>query len=138
MFGTNKLTDYKVSVDVKLSSEPSARRAGVVVRLNHPNYPFEAPGSDAAAMQGYFIYFDDEAIYAEKLNYSTELLASAEVDAPLEQYHKLEVVCKGNVLTVYLNGEKKLNIVDSYAYTHGGVGLFSVTTEVYFKNLKVS
>ena len=138
MFGTNKLTDYKVSVDVKLSSEPSARRAGVVVRLNHPNYPFEAPGSDAAAMQGYFIYFDDEAIYAEKLNYSTELLASAEVDAPLEQYHKLEVVCKGNVITVYLNGEKKLNIVDSYAYTHGGVGLFSVTTEVYFKNLKVS
>lgn len=138
MFGTNKLTDYTVSVDVKLTSEPSARRAGLVVRLNNPNYPFEAPGSDASAMQGYFIYFDDEGIYAEKLNYSADLLASAEVDAPLDEYHKLEVVCKGNSITVYLNGAKKLNIVDSYAYTHGGVGLFSVTTEVYYKNLKIS
>lgn len=138
MFGTNKLTDYTVSADIKLSSEPSARRAGIVVRLNNPNYPFEAPGSDAAAMQGYFVYFDDGAIYVERLNYSSELLASAEVNAPLDQYHKLKVICKGNTITVFLNGKKLLNIVDSYAFTHGGIGLFSVMSEVYFKNLKIS
>lgn len=140
MFGTTKLSDYTVEVDIKilqLAGSTDGRGAGIVLRLDNPNYPFNAPGSHYAAMQGYYVGFDKGNLVVQRYNYNAELLASKTVEAPQGEYVTIKAVCRGNVIDVYLNGEKHLHVVDSYAFTHGAVGLFSVGSETCFKNLKI-
>ena len=141
MFGTTRLSDYTVEVEInllQLADDTNGRGAGIVLRLNNPNYPFNAPGSHYAAMQGYYVGFDKGDLVVERYHYGADLLASKQVDVPFGEYVTLKAVCYGNMITVYLNGEEQLKVVDSYAYTHGAVGLFSIGAEVCFRNLKIS
>lgn len=133
MFGTQKLRDYTASVDVKFSDR--ALRTGLVMRMNNPS---NRPNSGENSMQGYFISLTTSQITLQKLNNSAVIIDSVRKELTPDVYHTIKAKFEGCTLTVWVDGEKTFTYTDAYAFTHGGIGLYSDNTESYFKNLKVS
>lgn len=137
LFGSRKLTDYAVSVDIKITKNAGLGKAGILLRADNPNFPLGANGSAGEAVTGYFVYINKDQVVLQRLSYGATTLASERSAISLNEYHTLKAEIKGNKITVSLDGKESVSFTDSYAYTHGLAGLFSVKTEAYYKNLKI-
>ena len=137
LFGSRKLTDYAVSVDIKITENAGLGKAGILLRADNPNFPLGANGSADEAVTGYFVYINKDQVVLQRLSYGATTLASERRAISLNEYHTLKAEIKGNKITVSLDGKESVSFTDSYAFTHGLAGLFSVKTEAYYKNLKI-
>ena len=133
MFGSVGMTDYTVSVDIKLMSDDSGK-AGLIVRMDNPSMNSSQHYGSA---QGYFIYLDYMGLSFEKINYNASVIDSYTNSRLCGEYHNLKVTCIGNKITVSLDGKDTFSFVDPNPWSRGAIGFYSYGAEAYYKNLKV-
>lgn len=136
LFGDDTLTDYEVSVDIKVDvSAATNAMAGVIVRCNHPS--LYSGYVDQSAL-GYFIGFNRLQLVLQKINYTSDVVGVQTGDQyTLGEWHELKVRAKGNAITVYFDDVEYLSFTDASPYSHGLIALYSINTESYYKNLTI-
>lgn len=136
MFGSEKMTDYTVSVEIKIDQDSlNNARAGFVVRMNNPSI---MSGQNAECMQGYLITFNHMQLTMSRMNYNDLNVAVKSGNFELGKWHELKAVVKGNTVTVSFDGERQFSYTDPYPFLHGSIGLYSISSETSYKNLKIT
>lgn len=135
LLGNETLKDYEVSVDIKISvNSANNSQAGVIVRCNNPSLYSHQVDQSA---QGYLITFDKMQLIMQRINYNSYTTAIQTGNYSLNEYHNLRVRCEGNKITVYFDGEKAFDFIDSNPYSHGMVVLYSINAESFYKNVSI-
>lgn len=136
MFGAESMTDYAVSVDIRIDQDSlNSARAGIVMRMNNPSI---MSGQNAECMQGYLISFNHMQLTMSRMNYNGLTVAVKSGNFKLGEWHNLKAVAKGNTVTVYFDGERQFSYTDPYPFNHGSVGLYSISSETSYRNLKIT
>ena len=136
LFGDDTLTDYEVTVDIKVDvSAGTNAMVGVIVRCNNPTL---YSGYVDQSAQGYFVGFNRLQLVAQKINYSSTVVGVETGDQyTLGEWHTLKVRVNENVVTVWFDNVEYLSYTDPYPWSHGAIALYSVNTESYYKNLSI-
>lgn len=136
IFGDETLTNYEVSVDIKVDiSAATNAMAGVIVRCNNPSL---YTGQIDQSAQGYFVGFNRLQLVLQKINYSSNVVGVKTGDQyTLGSWHNVKVRAEGSIITVYFDGVEHLSYVDPSPYSHGSIALYSINTESYYKNLSI-
>lgn len=133
-FGSPTMTDYTVSVEVKLGQLSELSNVGLCVRMRKPAYhKTEAE----TGFQGYFIALNKIQLSLSLCNYDRVGVATESVQATFDKYYEIKAECKGNKITVYLDGNYMFEYTDPDPYSCGAVGLIGIKAEAYFRNLKI-
>lgn len=137
--GDDTLSDFEMSVKIKFISH-NAYGAGLIVRgRNFANARYDTETS----IQGYYVAFDSRNVSISKFNHSnSQTKLEADVigktkDELTKEYTTLKVVCKGNTISVYVDGEYKFKLEDAHAFLTGHVGLYSDGAEVVYKDFYI-
>ena len=139
-FGDDTITDFTLEVDLKLEGKTGTSSAGIVFHAgnyaasSHDNY---------TSMQGYYLSVNNNQILLERLNYAddTNTIATYVKGNPFAESDKfvtVKIQVRGNMITVWADGEQIIQVSDAVGYTHGKLGLYTNGSAVVFKNLKVS
>ena len=138
-FGDQTLADYEVEVDVRFLAD-GVYSAGLLLRgKNFANASTDGINS----IQGYYVSLNTRNVSFSKFNYgdsSTNLIAErhdvAQADLLTHTFH-VKAVVKGNLLEVWLDGQKVVSYVDAHPFFTGHVGLYGDGAEVVYTNLKI-
>lgn len=135
LFGNESMKDYEVSVDIKISvNSANNSYAGLIVRCNNPSL---YSGQVDESAQGYLVAFNRMQLVQKRINYNSITTNVLTDDIGLNEYHNLRVVCKGNTITTYFDGEEAFSYTDAYAFSSGCVALYSINAESFYKNLSI-
>lgn len=136
LFGSEGMTDYEVSVKVKITMDSSnGASAGIMLRTLNPSI---MSGQVNECAEGYLVTFNNMQLVMERMNYNGMTVASLTGDFTLNVYHEMRAICKGNNIKVYFDGEYAFEYTDPDPFTHGMVGLYSISAESYYKDLKIT
>jgi hypothetical protein len=136
LFGSEGMTDYEVSVKVKITMDSSnGASAGIMLRTLNPSI---MSGQVNECAEGYLVTFNNMQLVMERMNYNGMTVASLTGDFTLNVYHEMRAICKGNNIKVYFDGEYAFEYTDPNPFTHGMVGLYSISAESYYKDLKIT
>ncbi len=137
-FGDETLTNYTLEVDIELVGETQASSCGVILRGDNPAF---ASVDNVSSIQGYYVGFNNSKVFISKCNYNNsdmDVEASAYKSESNKSYH-LKITANGNKISLNFNeGEVELTYVDSDAFTHGYVGLYTDGAACIYRNLKIS
>ncbi len=120
--------DLELSVKFKAVSGEIDRAAGLVFRLKDANNYYIVR---ANALEGNYRLYH---VIAGK----RQQFAGANLKVASDEWHELRVVCIGNKITCYYDGEKKIEATDNTFSEAGKVGLWTKADSVtYFDDLQV-
>jgi hypothetical protein len=121
--------DLELSAKFKAVSGQIDRAAGLVFRLKDANNYYIVRAN--ALENNYRLY--------RVVNGKREQIAGANVQVPSGEWHELSIVCSGNSITCYFDGEKKIEATDDTFSEAGKIGLWTKADSVtYFDDLKVT
>ena len=136
VFGDETLTDYEVSVDIKVDVSAAVNAmAGIIVRCNNPTL---YTGYVDQSAQGYLVGFNRLQLVTQKINYSSEVVAvQTGPQYTLGEWHNLKIIAKGNRIRVFYDEQEHQSYTDACPFTHGSIALYSINSESYYKNLSI-
>jgi hypothetical protein len=121
--------DLELSAKFKAVSGRIDRAAGLVFRLKDANNYYIVRAN--ALENNYRLY--------RVVNGRREQIAGANVQVSSGEWHELSIVCSGNSITCYFDGEKKIEATDDTFSEAGKVGLWTKADSVtFFDDLKVT
>ena len=121
--------DLELSTKFKAVSGQIDRAAGLVFRLKDANNYYIVRAN--ALENNYRLY--------RVLNGRREQIAGSNVQVSSGEWHELSIVCSGNSITCYFDGEKKIEAADDTFSEAGKIGLWTKADSVtFFDNLKVT
>ena len=121
--------DLELSARFKAVSGQIDRAAGLVFRLKDANNYYIVRAN--ALENNYRLY--------RVLNGRREQIAGSNVQVSSGEWHELAIVCSGNSITCYFDGEKKIEAADDTFSEAGKIGLWTKADSVtFFDNLKVT
>ena len=121
--------DLELSTKFKAVSGQIDRAAGLVFRLKDANNYYIVRAN--ALENNYRLY--------RVLNGRREQIAGSNVSVSSGEWHELAVVCSGNSITCYFDGEKKIEASDDTFTDAGKIGLWTKADSVtFFDDLKVT
>jgi arylsulfatase A-like enzyme/GH43 family beta-xylosidase len=122
--------NLKVAATVRILS--GDRDAGILFRVQRPSVGFDA-------QEGYFagiVPKSGRVILGATDGLHWRHLADAKADVSVDKDHRLEVIVRGDAITIMLDGQQALKAEDD-AYAHGSIGLRVVDTEAAFSDVSV-
>lgn len=135
LLGDESMTNYEVSVDIKIAvNSANNSYAGLIVRCNNPSL---YSGQIDESSQGYLVEFNRMQLIQKRINYNSITTNVLTGNLALNEYHNLRVVCNGNKITTYFDGNEAFSYTDAYPFSHGCVALYSINAESYYKNLSI-
>jgi hypothetical protein len=121
--------DLELSVKFKTISGQIDQAAGLVFRLKDANNYYIVR---ANTLEGNYRLY-------RVVNGRREQIAGANLQVPSEEWHELSIVCSGNSIACYFDGEKKIEATDDTFSGAGKVGLWTKADSVtFFDDLKVT
>jgi hypothetical protein len=135
LFGKDTMTDYTVSVKIRINLDQGNAASGLIVRAQNPS--IFAWHVDECS-EGYLINFNNMQLAMYRINYNSQTVAAVSMDIERNKYHDLKAVCKGNNIKVYFDGEFMFEYTDPYPFSHGAVALYNIGAESYWKDLKIT
>jgi hypothetical protein len=133
LFGKSGMTDYDVSVDIKVTIDSANdAAAGLYVRCLNASI---MSGQINECATGYLVSFNDMQLTMKRTFYDYLTVASQSGNYALNVYHTLRVVCLGSRISVYFDGNYMFEYCDPDPVSHGQIGLYSIGAQSYYKNL---
>lgn len=130
LYGNEGNANYKFALDYSLDSGSGSN--GIVFRMNNFSETFTAPNWQITdAMQGYFLKVTTSSISLNKYNYDVKTRLGANINTKVFSNGKsnnIEIEAKQNRITVSLNGEIIIDVIDHNAFLSGQLGLYSAKT----------
>jgi len=121
--------DLEMSAKFKAMSGQIDKAAGLVFRLKDANNYYIVRAN--ALENNYRLY--------RVVNGKREQIAGANVQVSSGEWHELGIVCSGNSITCYFDGETKIEATDDTFGEAGKVGLWTKADSVtFFDDLKVT
>jgi hypothetical protein len=121
--------DLELSAKFKAISGQIDRAAGLVFRLKDANNYYIVRAN--ALESNYRLY--------RVVNGRREQIAGASVQVPSGEWHELSIICSGNSIACYFDGEKKIEATDDTFNEAGKVGLWTKADSVtFFDDLRVT
>ena len=121
--------DLELSAKFKAMSGQIDRAAGLVFRLRDANNYYIVRAN--ALENNYRLY--------RVVNGRREQIAGANVQVSSGEWHELSIVCSGNSIACYFDGEKKIETTDDTFSEAGKVGLWTKADSVtFFDDVKVT
>ncbi|MEK3889353.1 family 43 glycosylhydrolase [Bacillus sp. FSL K6-3431] len=133
--GDEKWTDLEVHSTFEINNE-FMDDAGLLVRVtNESNFEHQVRDS----LIGYYLSFNTREIALQKLNYDSTLLKAVSVSLEQGKEYQLRVLVQANELKVFLDDDKEpiISYKDPDALMYGKVGVRSVYSDVFFKNIAI-
>lgn len=137
-FGDETITDFTLTVEMKLVGDTATSTAGIVFRAG--NYSASSH-DDYRSLQGYYMSVNKTQFRLEKLNYAytTNLTNGMKVEATAsDTWFTVKIVVRGNNMKVYKNDALMLDCTDATAFTAGRLGLYTNGAAAVYKNLSVT
>lgn len=135
LFGSSSMADYEASVDIKINMDAANDAvSGLLVRASNMSM---MAGQVNESGEGYYISFNNMQLVMSRIQYNSIIVASATGDNALRTWHNLKVRCQGNNIKVYFDDEFSFEYTDPYPFFYGQVGLYSVSAQAYYRNLKI-
>ena len=121
--------DLELSTKFKAVSGQIDRAAGLIFRLIDANNYYIVRAN--ALENNYRLY--------RVVNGRREQIAGANVQVSSGEWHEMSIVCSGNLITCYLDAEKKIEATDDTFTEAGKVGLWTKADSVtFFDDLRVT
>ncbi|WP_426452690.1 carbohydrate-binding protein [Paenibacillus sp. S-38] len=140
--GSSAWSDYTVETDIRMTAGSEAGNAGILVRVNNPATGNDWGQRNPDFLQGYMAYLTADGVHLGKFNYDFEHLAGAPMSGTTDTWHHMKVVAKGANIKIYVGDmdHPKLDYTDQSptAFSHGKVGVRSLSAETLVDNFKVS
>lgn len=136
LYGRENWADYSVKADFTFLSEN--QDAGLLVRARNPS--LGGAGDDALAgtcfVQGYYIALKQGKVVLEKLNYSEEILAQADIKR--KENYEIQVKAEGTKLSVYIDGKECIAYEDqNNPFLQGAAGIRTYLSSVRVEKFEV-
>lgn len=138
-FGDNTITDFTLEAEIKLEGASGTSTAGIVFRAD--NYAASTHDS-YRSIQGYYLSINNSLIRMERLNYadgfSQIAVAESNPFTVSDTFYKIKIEARGNNIKVWADGALVMQVTDSWAFTHGKIGLYTNGAAAIFRNLKIT
>ena len=140
MFGKAGWGDYSIEAKIALNDTKTNTEAGIVIRS------VNASDGEASAFrfrqkwyqQCYYVAISEGWVRLYKQNYNEQVLARARITDDVTKENILKVSVVGDVITVYLNGNKLFTYTDTnHPFTNGKAGLKVVNCTATFDDLTI-
>ena len=138
-FGAKGLANYEYSVDVTVKN--GTKGAGLLFRTKNFNWNGGDLNTEPHSFQGYYLQITSSNVTLYKYNYSEKRLAQ---DSPLVdgvrafasgRTNRVTVRAVQNKFVILLNDEQILEVTDATPFMDGYCGLYSESSQIFFKNL---
>lgn len=138
-FGDNTITDFTLEAEIKLEGASGISTAGIVFRAD--NYAASTHDSYRSIL-GYYLSVSNSLIRLERLNYadgySQIAVAESNPFTVSDTFYTIKIEARGNIIKVWADGNLVMQVTDSWAFTHGKIGLYTNGAAAIFRNLKVT
>lgn len=130
VFNNGDWRNLKIAASIRILS--GDRDAGILFRVQRPSVGYDA-------QEGYFagiVPKSGRVILGATDGLHWRLIAEAEAAVSVDKEHCLEVLARGDMITISLDGKQVLKAEDD-AFAHGSVGLRVVDTEAAFSDVSI-
>lgn len=147
LYGSYMLGDYAFSTDF---TPVSGEGYGLLARTQNPGaalFTFreysdedKLKGARQAQnwMQGYYFEFSDSCVTLSKCSFTKKELVSVDISIEAGKTYHAEVICKGSVISLVLDGKTLIEYTDPEAFINGMAGFRSGENgNVSFKNFEI-
>ncbi len=140
--GGRHLHDFEAQIEMKI--EGGEGPFGVILRQDNfasSLVPAQNFADGYCHIQGYYLQITEDALSFSRYNFgkvkSIEL-ARLEVPTAPGRYYTYRITAKGNLFTVYRDGETLFEVSDPLAFQTGSFGLYSTGGSGSYKNLIIT
>ncbi len=141
MYTAEKYSDFKLTLEWRYPEKPSNSGVFVFVQDNHKLWPNAVECQLCAGKAGDFVLLggSDLAEFkceGERPAFPVVARSANDVEKPIGQWNKYEIICKDGNITVYLNS-KLVNKGSKPMFKSGYIALQSEGDLIQFRNIKI-
>lgn len=134
IFGERFLVDQQIEADFRFRGEGTAQSAGLFLRLSENSQHTEQV---TVGHRGYYVGFDMETVRVDRMNFMANTLASAPCRLEKDKLYTLRAEIHGETISVYLDGELLLTVIDRDPLLYGQVAAGSFGARVTVERVKI-